>query len=298
MSVIHERAYAKVNLCLLLGPPRADGRHELVTVYESVDLADELQIEVPSLTGSDAVSCPAVEGPNLVSDALIALRAAGWGAPPVSVEIAKRIPVAAGLGGGSADAAALLRCAPGLAALEPSVTTTIAASLGADVPSQLDPGPSLGTGAGEIVRPLSPFEPHALLVIPQPFGLSTADVYGEADRLGIGRSSEALASQLAELASGLASGGSEPALPPLVNDLQQAAVSLAPEIESALEAAIDAGCESAIVCGSGPSVIGLCRGPSGAEHIDEARAAIADRFPSAIAVHPIRRGDGARAANP
>jgi len=82
-----------------------------------------------------------------------------------------------------------------------------------------------------------------------------------------------------------------------VNDLQQAAVSLAPEIESALEAAIDAGCESAIVCGSGPSVIGLCRGPSGPEHIHEARAGIADRFPSAIAVHPIRRGDGARAAN-
>ena len=104
-----ERAPAKVNLCLFLGPTRADGRHELVTLFESVSLADELEI---GRRGAGRGGVPGVAGPNLVSDALWALREAGWDAPPVRVEITKRIPVAAGLGGGSADAAAVLRLAP------------------------------------------------------------------------------------------------------------------------------------------------------------------------------------------
>ncbi|HLY35432.1 MAG TPA: 4-(cytidine 5'-diphospho)-2-C-methyl-D-erythritol kinase, partial [Candidatus Limnocylindria bacterium] len=214
-------APGKVNLCLFLGPARADGRHELVTVFESVSLADELELTVlPGDAGSDQVVCAGVEGPNLVADALAALRAAGWDAPPVRIEITKRIPVAAGMGGGSADAAAALRLAHGLEPLAEGLALRVARELGADVPSQLEPGLSLGTGAGEIVRRLQPLDEHAFVVVPQPFGLSTAAVYAEADRLGLPRPS---LDGMGERVLAAAAGGR---LPPetVVNDLEPAAL--------------------------------------------------------------------------
>ncbi len=107
-------AYAKVNLCLFVGPTRSDGRHELVTLFESAGPEDELVI-TSLASGPDEVVCPGVAGENLVAAALAALRESGWDAPPVRVEITKRIPVAAGLGGGSADAAAVLRYAERIA---------------------------------------------------------------------------------------------------------------------------------------------------------------------------------------
>jgi 4-diphosphocytidyl-2-C-methyl-D-erythritol kinase len=288
MPVIHEHAYAKVNLCLLLGGTRDDGRHELVTVFESVTLADDLVIETPAGSGTDTVICLGVDGPNLVAEAVTNLRAVGWGAPPVQIEIEKRIPVAAGMGGGSADAAALLRAAPQLAEIAPATVLEIAAALGADVPSQLDPGPALGTGAGEIVRPLTALADHALLVLPQPFGLSTADVYSEADSLGLARSATDLDARRAELEFSLVA---EIQLPDdlLVNDLEPASVSLAPQVAGALTAAVQAGCERAIVCGSGPTVIGICWGLDAVARVDQARDRIAAQFPGAICVQPVPR---------
>jgi 4-diphosphocytidyl-2-C-methyl-D-erythritol kinase len=288
MPVIHERAYAKVNLCLLLGGTRDDGRHELVTVFESVTLADDLVIETPARSGADTVICPGVDGPNLVAEAVTNLRAVGWGAPPVQIEIEKRIPVAAGMGGGSADAAALLRAALQLAEIPAAAVLEIAAALGADVPSQLDPGPALGTGAGEIVRPLPALADHALLVLPQPFGLSTADVYSEADSLGLARAATDLDARRAELEFSLVA---EIQLPDdlLVNDLEPASVSLAPQVAGALTAAVQAGCERAIVCGSGPTVIGICWGLDAVARVDQARDRIAAQFPGAICVQPVPR---------
>ena len=93
------------------------------------------------------------------------------------------------MGGGSADAAAMLRCAPRLAPVAPAALGSRSPPrLGADVPGQLRPGPSLGTGAGELIEPLAPLAPYGVLVIPRPFALSTPDVYREADRLGLPRS--------------------------------------------------------------------------------------------------------------
>ena len=103
------------------------------------------------------------------------------------------------MGGGSADAAALLRTAPALGPLTPDLIGEVAAGLGSDVPSQLDPGPSLGTGAGDVVRAVPELDTHALVVVPQPFELSTADVYREADRLGLGRGDAELAAWQLEL---------------------------------------------------------------------------------------------------
>ena len=288
MKGYREVAFAKVNLCLFLGGPRADGRHRLVTVFESVGLIDHLVI-TPVSSGPDEVICPGVSGANLVTDALSGLRAAGWSAPPVRVEIEKRIPVAAGLGGGSADAAAMLRYAPALSPMPIAALETIAARLGADVPSQLDPGPSLGTGAGEVVVPVDALEAHGLLVLPQSFGLSTADVYREADRLGLARTARELAALRAALETIVMAGGhSAQRLPErlIVNDLQPAALSLAPPIGAALELARQGGAAQALVCGSGPTVIGVFWGPDGVHRAQLAAKALRRRFPAATA------GDG------
>jgi 4-diphosphocytidyl-2-C-methyl-D-erythritol kinase len=249
-----ELAPAKINLCLFLGPTRADGRHELVTVFDSVTLCDQLSIEQSS---RDEVVCDGVPGRNLVSDALAGLRAAGWEAPPVRVVIDKRIPVAAGMGGGSADAAALLRLAPRLAPVDDGLVGQIAASLGADVPGQLRPGISLGTGAGEVIQPLPALEPYGVLVVPQPFGLSTPDVFREADRLGLPRPRAELDALRDRIGSSLPG-------EMIINDLQAAALSLAPSLGEVLEAVRRAGADQALVCGSGPTVIGLFWGRDGA----------------------------------
>ena len=104
------RAPGKVNLSLFLGPVREDGRHELVTLYESVSLADEVTV-IPAEADADQVVCAGVNGLNIVTQTLDGLRARGWDGPALRVAIEKRIPVAGGMGGGSADAAAVLRLA-------------------------------------------------------------------------------------------------------------------------------------------------------------------------------------------
>jgi 4-diphosphocytidyl-2-C-methyl-D-erythritol kinase len=299
-----ERAPAKINLCLFLGPTRADGRHELVTVFDSVALYDDLEV-TPS--AADEVVCEGVEGPNLVSDALAGLRTAGWDAPPVSVRITKRIPVAAGMGGGSADAAAMLRLAPRLAPVAAGSLAAIAAGLGADVPGQLAPGPSLGSGAGEIVKPLGALAPYAVLVLPQPFALSTPDVFRQADRLGLPRSSDELVALRAQLVASVlvpvrGAGpvpGAGVSLPGelLVNDLQDAAISLAPPIAAGLAAASDAGADTALVCGSGPTVIGLFDGSDGLSRAATAADGLRAAYPGAAAAAPLRAGAGGTTAN-
>ena len=142
-------APGKLNLCLFLGATRPDGFHELVTLFQPVSLADEVELETLSGRGADRVECFGVEGPNIAERALAELRARGWDGPRVRIEIRKRIPVAAGMAGGSADAAATLRLA---AAAHPlsndALMAEIAVVLGADVPSQLLPGPVLVSGGG------------------------------------------------------------------------------------------------------------------------------------------------------
>jgi 4-diphosphocytidyl-2-C-methyl-D-erythritol kinase len=271
------RAPAKLNLCLYLGPRRGDGKHELASLVVPLSLADRI-----SVTESDAdeVVCPPVEGPNLAARALAELRERGWSRPPLRIEIEKRIPVAAGLGGGSADAAAVLRLARG----EVDGLEAIAAGLGADVPSQLHPSLAVLREAGERVEELARPGEFGVVLIADEEGLSTADVYAEADRLGLGRPREeldAVAKRIAEEAGA----GRSPLdyAGQLVNDLEHAALSLRPEIREALDALRDAGAAAALVTGSGPTAFGLFEDLAAA---DRAARMLPPRWAGAIVTAP------------
>jgi 4-diphosphocytidyl-2-C-methyl-D-erythritol kinase len=244
-------APAKLNLCLYLGRAREDGLHELCSLFEPLALAD-LNTVTPA--ERDEVICPGVEGENLAAKALAGLRERGSEREPLLVEIEKRVPVAAGLGGGSGDAAAILRLAAGEVADLPK----LALRLGADVPSQLRPGLALVRGAGENVFLLPEPVEHAAVLLPGGGGLSTAAVFAEADRLGLCRTPEEL-DELAERLREVAGAGASPLDYPelLVNDLEPAALSLRPDIGTALDELRDAGAPIAILSGSGPTAVGL-----------------------------------------
>jgi 4-diphosphocytidyl-2-C-methyl-D-erythritol kinase len=275
------RAPAKLNLCLYLGGSRPDGRHELRSLIVPLSLADRIAVsEQPPGSDSDDVRCPGVEGPNLAALALAGLRGLGWSRPPLRIEIDKRIPVAAGLGGGSADAAAVLRLAAG----ELDGVEKLAAELGADVPSQIHPALALISGAGERVVELPRPGEFAVVLIPDEEGLSTAEVYAEADRLGLGRSPEEL-DELDGWIRGAAAAGRSPLDYPdlLVNDLEAATLSLRPSIREALDALTEVGAAPARVTGSGPTAFGLFPDLAAA---DRAASELAPRWSGAIVAAP------------
>jgi 4-diphosphocytidyl-2-C-methyl-D-erythritol kinase len=253
-------APAKLNLGLYLGKPREDGLHELCSLFEPLALADLLRITEAE---RDEVICPGVEGDNLAARALRALRERGWDAPPLRIEIEKRTPVAAGLGGGSADAAAVLRLAtegswPQGGRKASVDLLTIASELGADVPSQLRPALALVRGAGERVEPLPAPAEHAALLLPSGGGLSTKDVFDEADRLALGREESELDEIADELRAAAGAGASPLAYVDLiVNDLEPAAVSLRPDIGEALNALRTTAAPAVFLSGSGPTAVAL-----------------------------------------
>jgi 4-diphosphocytidyl-2-C-methyl-D-erythritol kinase len=328
MTALRALAPGKVNLALFLGPVRDDGLHELVSLVESLSLADELTLEqLPGAAlvaaapggsggacdaGLDEIVCAGVEGPNLAGAALGAFRAAsGWDGPPQRLTIAKRVPVAAGMGGGSGDAAAALRLAAHAAGRpgDDPLLARLAPQLGADVPSQLRPGLTLVGGAGERVRPLPALAPHGVLIVPSSERLATADVYREADRLALARPPEALAERQAALLAALggaaapaagkppraAGSASVPAGAPLpadllVNDLEAAARSLCPAIDRALAAAREAGADHALVSGSGPTVAGIFWGADGEARAERAAQALRAQFPGVAAARPVGAG--------
>jgi 4-diphosphocytidyl-2-C-methyl-D-erythritol kinase len=239
--MITEPAFAKLNLVLRVGRPRADGLHPICSIFASIELADEVVVEPAD---EDGVECPGVDGPNLVSAAVAAYRERVPDLPPLRIRIEKHIPVAAGLGGGSADAAAVLRAANRLTrdALDVAELRELAAGLGSDVPSQVEPGHALVSGVGEVVEPIQ-LPPRAAVLVPQPTGLSTAAVYAEFDRLGLARE-ELDCDELRHTA---------PAADALHNDLQAPAISLRPELAGVLEGLRAAGATAALVTGSGPT---------------------------------------------
>lgn len=281
MPTIELLAPAKVNLSLLVGPRRPDGYHELVTVLNTISINDRLRLSLRPATdwrirvsGRRPVDGYPTEAPALPSDtdnlagqaATLFVEATNGRVPvsEVDVEIEKHIPVAAGLGGGSSNAAAVL------AALNehfgrPLTTgslASLAARLGSDVPFFLVGGRAVGRGRGELVAPLGE-GPGLPLVIGLPsFPLATPEVYRQFDRRGGPRTSlrQWLADTedaLALLQDALASGDLARVAGALRNDLAESAASLRPEVGPAVQALLAAGSRGATVSGSGPTVFGL-----------------------------------------
>ena len=286
MTALHARAPAKINLCLLVGPVRDhDGRHELVSVMDTVSLADDLVLESAD-DGADEVVCAGVEGPNLVAAAIEAFRARiGWDGAPVRITVTKRIPVAGGMAGGSADAAATLRLLAAHAGTGGDALEELATRLGADVPSQIRGGRVLATGAGERLEPAAPGGPYGVLVLPVDAALSTPAVFAEADRGALRTMAELEEARERLRTDDVLAGGVE-------NDLQRPARILCPAIDGALADAAAAGADEILVSGSGPTVLGLFAGEGGAERARVAAAELAGRRPGAIAAEPVPAGWG------
>jgi 4-diphosphocytidyl-2-C-methyl-D-erythritol kinase len=256
-------APGKVNLCLLVGAPRGDGLHPLVSVVQPTDLADEVSLEPAD---ADEVICPGVEGPNLAFRALEEFRfATAWEVTGLKLTIAKRIPVAAGMAGGSSDAAAALRRAAAASGF--AIPPDLPPRLGADVTVMIEAERALMTGAGEHVEKL-PGDKPPLVVVPLDAQLTAAEVYREFDARDTPRTAEAL-----EAAAERIRGGSfDP-----VNDLEPAARRLCPLIDPALETLRALGVEHPMVSGSGPTVFGISDDPDVVARLHAAG------YPSALA---------------
>jgi 4-diphosphocytidyl-2-C-methyl-D-erythritol kinase len=252
-----------VNLHLAVGDRREDGYHELATVFHAVSLLDEVTVrnaDVLSLelVGEGADKLPTDEH-NLAWQAAELMAEHVGRAPDVSIMIDKSIPVAGGMAGGSADAAAVLVAMNSLWELNVPRRDlrVLAARLGSDVPFALHGGTALGTGRGEeLATVLSRNTFHWVLAFADS-GLSTKAVFSELDRLRADGDPPQLAEAGPVLAA-LAAGDPEQLAPLLGNELQAAALSLEPTLRRALGAGVDAGALAGIVSGSGPTCAFLC----------------------------------------
>jgi 4-diphosphocytidyl-2-C-methyl-D-erythritol kinase len=269
------RVPAKLNLQLAVGSPRADGYHDLVTVFHAVSLFDEITAEPAasdgvSVRGEGADQVPE-DGDNLALRAVSALRAAAPAdAGGVHITIVKRIPVAAGLAGGSADAAAALVACNELwdAGFGQPELLEIAAGVGSDVAFALLGGTAVGRGRGERLTPaLAPATPYHWVLAFAEGRLSTPEVYGALDRLRAAEAERSARKRGLEpvlapaldgaLMSALRSADARQLGPALSNDLQPAALSLFPALRKTLAAGLELGALGALVSGSGPTCMFL-----------------------------------------
>ena len=278
------RVPAKINLQLSVGPLREDGYHDLVTVFHAVSLFDELTVTAADRT-SVTVSGeggPAVPlGPaNLAVRAAVALARAtgrrGKGAGGVRIELRKRIPVAAGLAGGSADAAAALVACNELwrAGLSTHELAEVGAKIGSDVPFALTGGTAIGLGRGERLTTALVSGNYQWVLAFGASGLSTPDVYAACDRLRAARRTKDGKPPVVpnpelktELMAALRSGDPAAVGPLLSNDLQPAALSLQPLLRQALQAGKEHGALGAIVSGSGPTCAFLAKDADAAREL-------------------------------
>jgi 4-diphosphocytidyl-2-C-methyl-D-erythritol kinase len=265
------RVPAKINLQLAVGPLRPDGYHGLVTVFHAIGLFDMVSVAAAeadsvAVTGEGAGQVPA-DGDNLALRAVRALRTvvAAQAGPGVAVTINKRIPVAAGLAGGSADAAAALVACNELwrAGLPVRELCEIAAGVGSDVAFAVLGGTAVGRGRGERLTPaLMPAARYHWVLAFADGALSTPEVYGTLDRLRAadGRAGKAAEPELStELMAALRAGDLERLGRSLSNDLQAPAISLIPALRKTLDVGRESGALGALVSGSGPTCLFLAR---------------------------------------
>jgi 4-diphosphocytidyl-2-C-methyl-D-erythritol kinase len=257
---------AKINLLLGVGAPRSDGFHELTTVFHAVDLIDEIiarRGDGVSLTvsGQGATAVP-VDETNLAWKAAQLLATTAGVAADVALELRKAIPVAAGMAGGSADAAATLLACARLWHLRaaPDELAALAARLGSDTVFPLVGGTTLASGRGEqLVRLPDGPTLHWVLALAD-FGISAADAYRKLDELRAGgsRHGPATGPSHQRLLAALAGGDVQTVAACLHNDLQPSALELAPSLHMTLDAGTRHGALAGVVSGSGPTCAFLC----------------------------------------
>lgn len=266
------RAPAKVNLHLAVGDARADGYHDLVTVFQALSLSDEVTVAVSDNPGVEVHGEGTAELPrsedNLAWHAVLALARHADREPNVRVVVNKGIPVAGGMAGGSSDAAATL---VGLATLwRLEITreelTQLAAGLGSDVPFSLHGGTALGTGRGERLIPVLSRHTYDWVIALDHKGLPTPDVFAELDRLRADGSPQRVGA-VEPVLEALASGNPRQLALLLGNDLQAAAISLRPALRRTLRAGVAAGALAGMVSGSGPTCVFLCVGADSAVRV-------------------------------
>ncbi|WP_328976866.1 4-(cytidine 5'-diphospho)-2-C-methyl-D-erythritol kinase [Streptomyces canus] len=269
------RVPAKVNVQLAVGAARPDGFHDLANVFLAVGLYDEVTVTPAeelriTCAGPDAAEVP-LDRTNLAARAAIALAERRGLDPAVHLHIAKDIPVAGGMAGGSADGAgALLACDAlwGTGASREELLE-ICAELGSDVPFSLVGGAALGTGRGEKLRTLEVGGAFSWVFAMAERGLSTPAVFREFDRLTEGLDvPEPVASE--DLLDALAGGDPDALAAAVSNDLQPAALSLFPELADTLAAGSAAGALAGLVSGSGPTTAFLARDTGAAAKIADA----------------------------
>src|SRR5215475_6288882 len=281
VTAVTVRVPAKVNLQLAVGPARADGYHDVATVYHAVSLFDEVTVahaEHGSVTvaGEGADSVPLDSGNLAFRAAGALLQAAGPGSkvdPGLAIQITKRIPVAAGLAGGSANAAATLVACNELwgIGLSQQELCELASHIGSDVAFGLLGGTAIGIGRGEQVTPVLTSGTFHWVLAFADGGLSTADVYSACDRMRAAKESRQAKGRKAgtsgvrdpvldnALIAALRSGDPAELGPLLSNDLQPAAISLRPELRRTLAAGRELGALGAMVSGSGPTCAFLAK---------------------------------------
>lgn len=269
---------AKVNLCLAVGATDADGYHQLATVFQALSLFDDLEATRAepgqfrlSFRGEGA-AFPPTDGQNLAIRAARVM-AQGFGVTDAGVEmqIRKRIPVAGGMAGGSADAAAVLVACNHLweCGATDQQLAEIGASLGADVPFSLLGGTALGSGRGHLVEPIPTQGTYHWTLALSHTGLSTPAVFRKFDELNPGVGAPTVGRQLLD---GLAEGDVEKVGASLCNHLQEAALALQPTLAATLEIGQGAGALGALVSGSGPTCAFLARDADHAREIGETLA--------------------------
>jgi 4-diphosphocytidyl-2-C-methyl-D-erythritol kinase len=240
-SAVRVRAFAKINLSLRVLGIRADGYHELRTIFQTIALHDTLTIRPrrgPFVLRCDDPSCPA-DRTNLVWRAADAAWAAARRRGPLrdlEISLVKRIPIQAGLGGGSSDAAATLRALATLWRVRDAAVTPLAVALGADVPYFLEGGTVLGLDRGDLLYPLADYRPAWVTLVLPDFGVSTVEAYRWWDEQG---------------------GATRGSADGVVNDLQPPVAGRHPEIVQIVDRLERAGAFHAAMSGSGSAVFGL-----------------------------------------
>ncbi|MFD8919611.1 4-(cytidine 5'-diphospho)-2-C-methyl-D-erythritol kinase [Streptomyces sp. NPDC059569] len=272
---VRVRVPAKVNVQLAVGAARPDGFHDLANVFLAVGLYDEITVTPAdelriTCTGPDAAQVP-LDRTNLAARAALALAERHGIDPRVHIHIAKDIPVAGGMAGGSADGAGALLACDTLWSLGSSrdELLSICAELGSDVPFSLIGGAALGTGRGEQLTPLEVGGSFHWVFAVADGGLSTPTVFREFDRQTEGTAVPAPSADPSLLAA-LRTGDATALAAALSNDLQPAALTLRPSLAGTLAAGRTAGALAALVSGSGPTTAFLTKDADTAEEVSRA----------------------------